>query len=234
MDLFGGTQRAFEVEHTAGRLDRAFSEWKRRAGLGELDDLETLIRLCRGPEVGSRQQKDQIHVALCLQACGDKPDERAGIVLCWLFLPGLSPLFRELSNGSHADLDDLAGEIFAGFWEAASRAKPSSTHVARHLLRGARRSATRSLSKAAVPTQATEVMERAADDSVGSCVDDMADDSLERALDQGIVNRPHVELVLSSRATIAEVAARYELSLPAAQQVRHRARQRLLGWLTDL
>lgn len=233
MDMFGAIERVFEVERASGRLPKVVGEWSRRGTLGDAQTLDDLIQRCRGPVVGSRGQKDQIHVTLCLKACHEPRDEMAGFLLCWLFLPGLSQLLRLFSARSNVDQEDVFAELLVGFWEAAARVKSDSRYVARYLLLGARRRAKRALRHAALAAS-TEVIHRDVDPVGQTSVEDLADDGFARALDEGLVSPCQVDLILATRATIGEVAARYELSLSAAQQVRHRARQRLAEWLKDL
>jgi hypothetical protein len=61
--------------------------------------------------------------------------------------------------------------------------------------------------------------------------DEMVDDRLARAVDAGVLGAEQVELVLATRESIARVAARWGMTLVAAQQARHRARLRLRAWL---
>lgn len=233
MEIFDAIERAFVALRASGRLDLALGAWRsRQADLGDVDCLDVLVRRCRGPETGSRRQKDSIHVALCLEASGKERDELAGVVLCWLFLPGLSDLLRNLAEADgDVDPDDVAGDLLAGFWEAASRVGSSSTHVARHLLRGARRRALRGLRGARARPREAEPGEDPVDRA--ALPQDLMEDRLVRAIDAGVLSERQAELVLATRSSIAEMAARHGLSVLAAQQARHRARQRLLSWLTD-
>lgn len=232
MEMFGVIERAFEMERASGRLTKAVEEWSRLGGFGDARTLEDLIQRCRGPVAGSRDQKDSIHVTLCRKACHEPRDEVAGVVLCWLFLPGLSQLRRAFSARSNVDQEDLFAELLAGFWEAAARVKPHSRYVARYLLLGARRRAKRASRHAALAASAEASQDLDANAATSS--EDLSDDTFARALDEGLIDRRQVELLLATRATIGEVAARYQLSLGAAQQARHRARQRLAGKLKNL
>lgn len=226
-------ERAFVAYRAAGRLDPALAAWRsRRGGIHDLDCFDVLVGRCRGPQTGSRRQKDVIHVALCLEACGKKRDELAGVVLCWLFLPGLSDLLRDLVGvDGGVDPDDVAADLLAGFWQAASRVGASSTHVARHLLRGARRRALRGLRGTRANPGKAEPGEDPVDEA--ALPQDLIEDRLGRAIDAGVLSQRQTELLLATRSSIAETAARHGLSVPAAQQARHRARQRMLSWLTD-
>lgn len=232
MEMFAGVDRALGAELASGRLDRALAAWRRTHDVGGIETIEELIQCCRGPEFGTRRQKDAIAVALCMEACQDG-DQRAGVLLCWLFLPGLSQLLQGLRLASTVeDEDDLIADLLAGFWEAASRVTPKSRFIARYLLLGARRYAKKAMRRASRAGVVT--VDFNLDAHAGAApVDDEVDDRIERALGEGIVSRSDVELVFSTRATIGEVAARYELSLGAAQQARHRARSRLADWLTQ-
>ncbi|MEX2555563.1 MAG: hypothetical protein WEB06_08025 [Actinomycetota bacterium] len=232
MEMFGVIERAFEMERASGRLTKAVEGWSRNGALGDARTLEDLIQRCRGPVAGSRDQKDSIHVTLCRKACHEPRDEMAGVVLCWLFLPGLSALLRAFSARSNVDQEDLFAELLTGFWEAAARVKPHSRYVARYLLLGARRRARRALRQA--ERAASAEVSHAVDASATTSIEELSDVSFARALGEGLIDRRQVELLLATRSTIGEVAARYELSLAAAQQARHRARQRLAHWLKDL
>ena len=232
MDMFRVIDRALEGERESGRLSRAVVEWSTCGAFdGELS-LDDLIRLCRGEASGSRRQKDQIHVALCTRACRKPNDELAGLLLCWLFLPGLSHLFQAFSPRWTADLDDLRAELLAGFWESASRVQPGSRYVARFLLLGARRRARKAQARAE-PTLAFERLAYEAHHGSTRSMEAFVDDALMQALTEGSVTQRQLDLALASRTTIAGVARRWGLSLAAAQKARHRARQRLLEHLQD-
>lgn len=229
MDIFREIEKAFTSHRVSGRLDHALHSWRvRQAGLGGEESLDTLVSACRDAEPAGQQRRDGILIALCREACSGSQDELAGLVLCWLLLPGLVEQFRGLVSGRRGDRDDLAGELLAGMWEGAARIDDSMRHVARHLLRCARRRALRSL-KGSTAVADERPVEQARDDR--GLPEDMVDDPLARAVDEGVLGAEQVELVLADRASIARVAARWGLTLVAAQQARHRARRRLLAWL---
>jgi len=230
MDMFGAMDRAFEAELASGRLDRALGEWRRTRDVGGVETIEELVERCRGPAFGTPQQKDEIVVSLCVEAC-QSDDQRAAILLCWLFLPGLSQVLQALYSSSTIDDDDLVADLLTGFWEAASRVTQDSRCVARYLLLGARRFALKSMRGASRVGLSVEY--EAADVDAGMLVDVEVSDRIDRAVCEGIVSRSDVDLVFTTRATIGEVAARYQLSLGAAQQARHRARARLAVWLNQ-
>jgi len=230
MDIFKEIENAFTNHRASGRIEEALDAWRvRQPGLGDEGDLDVLVRRCRGPEAGTQAQRDRILVALCREACGEQPDELAGVLLCWLLLPGLLQQVGELARGrSSSDREDLAAELLAGMWEAAARIEASSTHVARHLLRCGRRQALRML-KGSRAVRDGRSVEDAPDDR--ELPDEMVDDRLARAVDAGVLGAEQVELVLATRESIARVAARWGMTLVAAQQARHRARLRLRAWL---
>lgn len=112
------------------------------------------------------------------------------------------------------------------FQSGPSRVHESSTHVARHLLRGARRQALRGLR---VRSPAVIQVDRAGDNRAAPEI--WIEDRIRLAIDAGILGRAQAEFLLASRSSIALLAARHGMSLAAAQQARHRARQRLRAWL---
>jgi len=227
MEILAAINHEFAALRAAGMLDRAFEAWRTRWDqLRDLEELDALIGCCRGPKVGTRRQKDRIHVALCLQGPSSQRDPLAGVALCWLFIPGLAAVRRDLVPGRGADQEDVTADLIAGFLDAASRVHESSTHVARHLLRGARRQALRGLR---VRSPAVIQVDRAPDNRAAPEM--WIEDRIRLAIDAGILGRAQAEFLLASRSSIALLAARHGMSLAAAQQARHRARQRLRAWL---
>ncbi|MFN2613478.1 MAG: hypothetical protein ABR552_01495 [Actinomycetota bacterium] len=150
-------------------------------------------------------------------------------MLCWLFIPGLSRLLTELRPRTKMEEEDLAAELLAGFWHAATKVKKDSRFVARALLMGARRHAIRAMRRRSHCSN-DEIVE---EPTKRNLVEEAVDDRIDKAVANGVIDTAGAQLLFATRDTISEMAARYHLSLPAAQQVRHRARQRVAAWLKD-
>jgi hypothetical protein len=232
MDIFRKIEQSF-VAHRASRsfetaLTRWSNTWPVFAGLGDTEDIARASR-----DLGQRALKDAIHVALSIEATGgseDKPkDELACLFLYWLFLPGLVLVADELCSSDN--FDEVTADLLAGFLEAASKVSPSSTHVARHLMRGARLRALTNLRKAqacASREEGLDVEQVGTDDPTAS-----ARVLLTDALRLGIISAMEAELLFAEREDLAEAALRYGLSAPGARQVKARARQKLADWLSE-
>ena len=233
MEIFHAIEKSFKDRRASGYLDQAFWLWRqRREELADLNGLDDLIRVCRAPEPASAPEKDRMLTALCAEACGPVKDEMAGLLLCWLFLPGLWNAVRDFRGRDESDREDLAADLLAGFWQAARRVTPATTPVAHHLLRGARREAVRSVTRAQAHACECELLEVVDSIPTTSSVGAL-DDTLLRAIRAGLFPASSIDILLATRETIAEVAQSHGLTIATAQQQRHRIRRRLAAWLSE-
>lgn len=232
MDIFRKIEQSFEANRATHTFNRTLIKWREAWPiLEELGDADDIARASRDP--GPRALKDAIHVALCVEAAGrgkKRPkDELASIFLCWIFLPGLVLTAKELATTE--TFDEVSADLLAGFLEAASKVRPTSTHVARHLMRGARLRALTSLRR--TETRSSRELELdlekvGSDDPTASARVLVAD-----ALREGIVRPMEIDLLLTEREDLAEAAAAYGLTHANARQVKSRARRRLESWFSE-
>ncbi|MGH2726718.1 MAG: hypothetical protein ACRDKS_07050 [Actinomycetota bacterium] len=228
MDIFRKIEQSFAAHRASRSFETAVARWRGKwpvfADLGEAEDV---ARACRKP--GPRALKDAIHVALCVEATHTPKDELACLFLYWLFLPGLIATADELCSSDN--FDEVTAELLSGFLEAVSKVSPSSTHVARHLIRGGRLRALTNLRKAearASHEEELEVDQAGSDDPTASARVLMAD-----ALRGGVISAVEAKLLFAEREDLATTAALHELTSTAARQMKARARQKLAAWLSE-
>lgn len=223
MNALESVETTFRDLRESGSLELRFAcWWQQRHGLAGIADLESLIALCRDPAPDPR--KDAALAALCVQA---RTDQAAGVALCWLLLPGLWETVRELPADA-LDPGDLAAELLAGLWAAASAIDENACEVAARLVNGARWGAQRAIRKA-IAWNARIVPGVAPPDR--PAYDDVDDDLLSRAVAQSIVSEDEIDMLLARRTEVAQLARRLGVSIAVLQARRTRARTRLTAWV---
>lgn len=156
-----------------------------------------------------------------------RKDQAAGVVLCWLLLPGLWEAVHELP-ADVLDPGELAAELLAGLWSVARSIEEDTTEVAARLAKGARWSAQRAIRKAIAWNSRVAPGVPPPDRPV---YDDHDDDLLSRALAETVVSEDEIEMLLARRAEIPCLASRLGISLGALQARRTRARIKLAEWV---
>lgn len=234
MEIFHAIEQGFQARRAAGDFDRALARWRGRCAAFEaIGTFDELIEIFRG-ENREHVERDPLLVGLCAAAAGEaERDQLAGLLLCWLFLPGLWNALREFASLDSAEADDVAAELLAGFLARAERVQPGATYVGHRLVTAARKRASRFIRRSARWRGRVVLLDEARSASGAPRPDDY-DDSLRQALRRGIVTRHDLELLIlgDDEESLRRVAEDQGLSLVAAYHRRSRARKRLGEWLT--
>jgi hypothetical protein len=231
VDLLGKVEADLAARRTSGALEHALIRWQmRHEELTGFADLGGLIAFIREPDVERRESKDKALAALCVEGIGG--DDEATLLLVWLMLPGLLLLRRRLMVRDGLDGDDLDAELLTGVWEAATRVRPETPHVAARLLDGARRRVLAAIQREEDWTRRTEPLARDGEGLAVSAVDsDGRHDLLAEAVGAGVISTGEAELLRASRVVMPTLRSRSGISESAARSRRLRAKRRLLGWL---
>jgi DNA-directed RNA polymerase specialized sigma24 family protein len=232
MDLFGMLERDFAAQRRSGELSRALRDWQgKEKGLRRFADLDALIAACRGGTDGSWESADVALAALCREASSG--DDRAGILLLWLLLPGLLLARSRLAPIGVLSRDELTSEMVAGAWTEATRVSAPALRVASRVLNSARWRALAAVREAIDWTGRTAPMTaEIADTPVSGEYELLSEeaDPLAGAVREGVLSKEQAELVVARRVAIREISEKLGISLSAAQKRRHRARGRLRTW----
>lgn len=229
MDVLQSIDRRFRELRDSGKLDAWLSTVAQQP-LAAVSDIGQLKRLCHGPGPAPRPERDRLIAALCDAASRTPRDETAGLVLCWLFLPGLKAAFVSVPVSDWADREEISASLMVGFFDAASRIELSSSYVARRLLKGARQAAlvsvmnTESAWENAVPLF---------EEIPGGERPDDYDDTLVSAEQRGVVSADDARMLLADHGEVEDIALDQGMSAGAAWQRRRRARLRLKSWLSE-
>ncbi|MGH2726212.1 MAG: hypothetical protein ACRDKS_04470 [Actinomycetota bacterium] len=223
MNALESIETSFRDLRESGSLELRFASWGgERHGLACIADFEGLIALCRDSAPDPR--KDAALAALCVQA---RTDHGAGVALCWLLLPGLWDTVRELP-AEVLDQGDMAAELLAGLWAAASAIDENACEVAARLVNGARWGAQRAIRKAMAWNARIAPGVAPPDRAVH---DELDDDLLSRAVAEAVVSDDEIEILLARRSEIPKLARRHGVSVEVLQARRKRARTRLAAWV---
>jgi hypothetical protein len=216
----------------AGTLDEALARWRaRRSALRSFADAEALITFLRHPNPSPRAAKDSALAAVCVEATHG--DRAASTLLLWLMLPGLLRVRQRLAAWNALAREDLDAEMIAGLWEAASAVAPDTTGVGARMVNRARRRAFGAVRRAANwAGRSAQLSTDISDDAIAPGADGL-EAFLTESVRAGVISSADAVLLRTTRETIGEVRERLGIKLAAAQQRRHRARQRLLDWLAD-
>jgi hypothetical protein len=223
MDPLASIETGFQALRGTGSVGIRFGRWRAYAGLREVKDFDELVTLCRFAEASPR--KDAALAGLCLAA---RRDDIAGIVLCWLLLPGLWEAVRQLP-AEVLDPEDLAAELLAGLWTAAARIEEDTREVPGRLINGARWAAQRAMRDASSWNSRVTLKDVSlADGSVEIVFDE---DLLARAVSEGVVTEGEVDLLLADRKEVGRIAHRLGVTVMVLKGRKRRARSRLIAWV---
>jgi hypothetical protein len=231
MDLFAKVEEDLAARRDSGALAVALQEWRaRHRGLRRFGGLDDLIAACRD-EGGRWKAADAALSALCQEASSG--DDRAGVFLVWLLLPGLLIARARLATCRVLSLEDLTSEMLAGLWEEATQVLPPARRVAARLVNSARWRALAAIREAIGWAGRREPL---ADDvadrplPIDQGTPGIEPDGLSEAVREGVLSQEEVELVLAHRRTIREISERLGITMHAAQMRRDRVRARLREW----
>jgi hypothetical protein len=232
MDLFDSIEEELHELRRVGTLDGAMARWKARHDtLTRFADAEALIAFLRSPDPSPRADKDGALAAVCVEATHG--DRAASTLLLWLMLPGLLRVRQRLAAWNALAREDLDAELVSGLWEAGRATVPATTGVGARMVNGARRRGLAAVREAARWAGRSSPLSIDAMDH-GPVPGSIAlEDVLSEAVRAKVIDGSEAELLRTTRETIDEVREQLGIELPAAQQRRHRARRRLLDWLSD-
>jgi DNA-directed RNA polymerase specialized sigma24 family protein len=206
--------------------------WKaRHKGLRTFRDPGELIEFLGDRAPGLSAARDAALAALCLEARDG--DEDAALLLLWLLLPALAGARRKLGRWEALEPDDLDAELLAGLWQAAKEIRTDTRDVAGRLLNRASWRALGAMREAIDWSRRALPLSPSVADREPEEPPDRTQGILNAALLEGVISQQEAVLVLATRTTIRRVSARLGITVIAAQQRRHRARERLLAWLAD-
>jgi hypothetical protein len=231
VDSLSRLDRDFRARGPEG-FAAALRRWREcHEGLRPFGDPADLVGFLRDRAPGLAPARDAALAALCQEST--RGDDDASLLLLWLLLPALSGARRRLGTWEAVEPEDLDAELLAGLWQAAKEIRPETRDVAGRLVNraswralGAMREAI-DWSRRALPLSPS-VAEREAGEPSGG-----AEGILGAALLDGVISEEEALLVLATRRTIRRVSARLGITITAAQQRRHRARERLLAWIAE-
>jgi hypothetical protein len=233
----------------SGMLRAAFRLCQERhAPLSSYPDVEEVISACRVLE-NDYEAKDEVVRALCLEVSGapevsegTQGSQVAGLLLVWLFLPGLRLAAWRFSAAyelvNPEDIADIEAELVAGFWEAVGAVGPETRRVCGHLVIGARRRAWQALREAVGYQTQIEWQLEALSELEGPRTHAAdfrgPEDVLREAFRARILSEIELILIDQTRlegASVVEVGRRLGLKAQAAYKRRSRAEARLGAWL---
>lgn len=216
----------------------ALRRWQpRHEALGNFLGLDALVAVCRD-RYGSGRIKDDVLIALCDEAIAhpddqdSKADPDAALVLCWLHLPGLWEIVRELGRWNALASEDLEAELLAGFWEAASEIGAETRKVSARLVNRAR---WRGLAACRVAigweTRAELLEPTSAARLLPSSLSWNAAKVIVEAVRRKILTSHEARLVLAPHRDLRAVAEEQGLAPHDAYERRYRLRRRLRAWV---
>jgi hypothetical protein len=232
MALLSALEEDLAARRESGELDRAFARWRvRREGLAGFPDVGGLLAVCRDQESAAWEMKDAALSALCAEAA--RGDECAASLLLWLLLPGLILERARIDEAGVLGRDELDAELLAGIWEEVAKVNPGDRRVARRLLNEARWRALAALRETLDWTgRAEELAPELEEVYEPAPTGPRPEEILTSAVREGALSAEDAELIMTTRRTIRRIGAKLGVSVPAAEQRRHRARARLREWLT--
>jgi len=242
MDVFEQLRGMYLAMRDSGRFDRALSEWgTRHSGLRDFEDFDAIERLCRESAAAHYEARDLVLAALCAEAADD---ERARVLLCGLFLPGLLEVRKRLERLRTPTSEELTAEILANFWIAVRSFTPDTTRVAQRLVNAALWRTSRTLRHEArwnrheeLANDFGEFAEAFAVTSPSVSASGTVPDGdavgmlLAQAVADGALSAMEAELLAAPRGAFAERAAGFGLTSRNGRTRRQAARQRLRQWL---
>jgi hypothetical protein len=241
VDVFDQIRRVYEAMKDSGAFDMALCEWNNRnAAFQEVHHFEELERFCRDSAADRYDLRDEVIGALCSEAMRD---ERARILLCGLFLPGLLDVRKRFTGQTVLPGEDLDAEILANFWITVRAVASDATRISQRLLNAAVWSTTRTLRRAARWNQHEELVENpekiveilspmSPDDRESRLASDEAvRELLAQAVAEGVLSEMDAGLLDAPRGTYTERAIRLGLTSRNGRTRRRVARKRLRAWM---
>lgn len=238
MALLAEIEETFQGARQTLVLCEAFRLWQKSQpqALADFENLEDLIALCRRPDAAAYGRKSDVLAALCLEArSAEGSSQLAGLLICWLLLPGLWELSNTLSPISCLSLDEMDGELIAGLWNVAATISPGSRKVAGRLIRGAHNKAVRRIvrewaySRHFEPTDEIAPVARNSSEITESEV-------IAEAKCNGVLTDYEARLIEASRlqdVSLQDLANLDGVSCSGLRLKRWRAEARLAAWLAD-
>ncbi len=241
MSIFRAIEESVEADRQLGALETALARWRgRHLNLRAATDIQSLATLCRS---GERGHKDAALAALCCEAaCGD---DRARLLLAWLFTPALVRSARSLRATTSLEQEDLHSEMMLGFWSEVRRICPGACNVDGRLLNRARwrarEASLKALGHESHETPVARQPEAPEPDDWCSQAELRADgwfdlepaEVVARAVVQGVISAQDSEILTADRRRTPLLCAEWGITLVALQSRRRRIRARLGTWLRE-
>lgn len=241
--LFEELEKNFRSTVESERLAEAFVGWRsNHPALQRYSDLDALIAEFRDESISYEAKSDAV-IALCRLV--QEGDELATTLLLELYAPGMRGTVKDNVGRSPAGREELESAAVEGLLQAALALGPEEVKPHKALNGGARKNALDAVRAAReFQVESEGVLDMAGADRIPAAEDEWlaaleaagrdAEEVLEHAERLGKVTGPGVDAIHATRVeglSLAEYAAREEITYEAAKLRRNRAENPLIAWL---